>query len=262
MLNIKDQFLTLPPVMRWGYIKNVGDHFLPALNLNCLLQKLFPAISAKTVGDMIRESEQSSVFLEIMSKNHAINGALSRWKLIFLRAFVRLAEPEIFVETGVAHGSSSAVILDALEANKKGNLYSIDLPIVASKDGQLTSWLKGYSFRFEDISTVSTAEQVGWLVPKRFHSRWTLVLGDSLIELPRMANALRRMDVFLHDSLHLYDHMMKEFEIAWPLIPRGGFVLSDDIFLKKHSAVYDFAAAQGLKYQNYFQMGIVRKKSE
>jgi predicted O-methyltransferase YrrM len=40
----------------------------------------------------------------------------------------RLMEPELVADTGVAHGFSTAAILQALEDNQKGRLISIDLP--------------------------------------------------------------------------------------------------------------------------------------
>ena len=41
---------------------------------------------------------------------------------------VRLIKPKCIVETGVSAGVSSAYILQALQDNEKGMLYSIDLP--------------------------------------------------------------------------------------------------------------------------------------
>ena len=47
---------------------------------------------------------------------------------LLLYALVRYCKPDVFVETGVSHGASSAFILAAMEENQKGHLYSIDLP--------------------------------------------------------------------------------------------------------------------------------------
>jgi hypothetical protein len=43
-------------------------------------------------------------------------------------AVVRILKPRAMVETGVANGKSSALILRALERNGSGRLYSVDLP--------------------------------------------------------------------------------------------------------------------------------------
>ena len=37
-------------------------------------------------------------------------------------------QPEVVVETGVAHGVTSRVVLEALNSNDRGHLWSIDLP--------------------------------------------------------------------------------------------------------------------------------------
>lgn len=45
-----------------------------------------------------------------------------------LYTIIRIRKPDIVVETGVAQGVSSTFILQALEDNGRGQLYSIDLP--------------------------------------------------------------------------------------------------------------------------------------
>lgn len=47
---------------------------------------------------------------------------------LFIYLLVRLTKPEVVVKTGVGPGASSALILNALNRNGKGVLYSIDLP--------------------------------------------------------------------------------------------------------------------------------------
>jgi hypothetical protein len=47
---------------------------------------------------------------------------------LILYSIVRAYKPEIVVETGVAHGVTSAFLLCAMHENRKGHLYSIDLP--------------------------------------------------------------------------------------------------------------------------------------
>jgi len=58
------------------------------------------------------------------------------------------------VETGVFSGVSSSYILCAMEANKRGQLYSIDLP----------QWHEGKS---------------GWVIPDYLRHRWHLIQGKS-----------------------------------------------------------------------------------
>src|SRR5258706_11605345 len=74
----------------------------------------------------------------------------------FCYAIVRARRPEVVVETGVGFGVTTAFILAALAQNEHGTLYSVDLPPLG----------------------VGAAEQVGFLVPEEFRSRWRLVRGS------------------------------------------------------------------------------------
>jgi predicted O-methyltransferase YrrM len=131
---------------------------------------------------------------------------------------VRKIRPKIVVETGVSFGITSSFILQAMEENGFGTLYSIDLP-----------------FQF------ATKEEVGMAVPKRLRHRWNLILGDSKIELPRLLKDVGSIDVFFHDSLHTYEHMMFEFKTAWPKIKKNGYLISDNI--DQNNSFIDFCKA-------------------
>lgn len=253
-------FFALPASMRASYLQNISDHFFKKINLFRFLKALFNDCLDREIKQALQQTIQSPLINQMMANQHLINGALSHWKLICLGSIIRLARPKVVVETGVAHGSSSAVILEALSENKSGELYSIDLPVFASQNGELKPWLEGYAFKAEDISTVRNLDQLGWLVPDHLRGRWKLILGDSLNELPTLLQRLPHVDVFLHDSLHTYEHMVKEFEIVWPILGPKGIILADDIFLKGHSAIYDFSDRVGEKFKNYFQMGAIRKR--
>jgi hypothetical protein len=134
-----------------------------------------------------------------------------------LYVIVRLLKPDIVVETGVYMGMSSCFILQAEEDNGQGELYSIDLPTSNRKlaDGC------GYY--------VPQGKQVGWVVPENLKHRWHLILGDSREQLPPLLEQLGTIDVFLHDSLHTFEHQKWEYETAWPFIKEGGLLLSHDI---------------------------------
>jgi hypothetical protein len=63
----------------------------------------------------------------------------------------------------------------------------------------------------------------------------------NIIELPRLLKDLDSIDVFFHDSLHTYEHMMFEFKTAWPKIKKNGILISDDIHL--NNSFIDFCKA-------------------
>jgi predicted O-methyltransferase YrrM len=135
---------------------------------------------------------------------------------------VRMLKPETVVETGVADGFSSAVILQALEDNNSGELYSIDLPP------------RGQRLSDGHIYSLPSGKQVGWAIPRVLYHRWHLILGDSSQKLPRLLQELGEIDIFIHDSLHTEKHMMFEYETAWPSIKQGGLLLSDNIGTSFH----------------------------
>ncbi|GKS59007.1 hypothetical protein YTPLAS18_25340 [Nitrospira sp.] len=133
---------------------------------------------------------------------------------------VRLMKPGTVVETGVEHGISSWLILLAMQRNREGVLYSIDLPnheAMVDNSGR------------QQINHLPQGRQPGWLVPEELRGRWHLHLGDAKQVLPDLLKRLGGVDMFIHDSLHSYDHMMFEYRTAWPFIKGGGLLLSDDI---------------------------------
>lgn len=128
-----------------------------------------------------------------------------------------LLQPKAVVETGVAHGITSAFILQALAENGRGHLYSIDLP--AFKRG---------SEKF-----------VGIAVPERLKNRWTLTLDLSSHALPRLLPRLGEIDLFLHDSDHSYHNQLMEYNLGWRYLSQGGVLLSDDV--NSSNAFIEFA---------------------
>lgn len=122
---------------------------------------------------------------------------------IALRAF----KPDVVVETGIASGVSSSYLLLALHKNARGRLYSVDIG---------------------DTSYLPPGRPNGWVVPDWLRSRWEMRLGDSRHLLPELLAELGSTDVFIHDSLHTYEHMLWEFRAAYPYIRPGGLLFCDD----------------------------------
>jgi predicted O-methyltransferase YrrM len=119
----------------------------------------------------------------------------------------RLLEPAVVVETGVAYGVSSAFILRALEENGRGVLHSVDLPPLRRE--------------YESFWGVG--------VDRAHERRWKLHRGSSVRVLPRLLEELETVDLFVHDSLHTYRNMRREFEAVWPHLRTGGALIADDV---------------------------------
>lgn len=126
-----------------------------------------------------------------------------------LYALVRALKAERVVETGVASGSSSRYILEALKRNGGGRLCSIDLP---------------------DGTGIPKGQSVGWQVPEDLRKGWSLTLGDAKVELPKVLSGLKEIDLFFHDSDHSEQHMTFEFGQAWAHLRTGGVLGSDDVY--------------------------------
>jgi Methyltransferase domain len=128
----------------------------------------------------------------------------------FVRAIwclVRCLRPKHVVETGVAHGLSSRFILEALERNGDGHLWSIDRPPMEPE------W----------------AAQIGIAVDGRFQHRWSYILGSSRRRLPSLLRQLGEIDLFVHDSLHSERNVRFEMDRAWAALRPGGAIVVDDI---------------------------------
>jgi predicted O-methyltransferase YrrM len=160
---------------------------------------------------------------------------------------IRKIRPEIIVETGVWYGNSSAIILLALDNNKYGRLFSIDLPAQHETGG--------YSYEFPCGSGIYRSASLpqgrspGFTVPDYLKNRWELILGDSRIELPKLFQKLQIVDMFLHDSLHSYENMMFEFTLAHKFLKQGGYILSDNI--NWNNAFTDFNKGLSLQACTY-----------
>jgi len=115
--------------------------------------------------------------------------------------------PATVVETGVAHGLTSRVILEGLDRNGSGHLWSVDLPAVDP----------------------ALHHEIGMAVPQDLRSRWTYVKGTSRWRLPHLVRGLRRVDLFVHDSLHTARNLCFELDTVWPALPPGGIAVVDDI---------------------------------
>lgn len=165
-----------------------------------------------------------------------LNTTFGKW----MYCCIRVLKPESMIETGVAHGASSWIILNAMHKNGKGRLYSIDLP-----DHDTHA---GYNFK--------TKPKTGWLVPVQLKSNWELHLGDAKILLPEILNKLGSVDIFFHDSDHSYEHMKFEFETVFPFI-NDGLILSDDVH--KNKAFGEFVQKQHLKALQFNKGGAAKK---
>jgi methyltransferase family protein len=124
----------------------------------------------------------------------------------------RHLRPRNVIETGVAHGVTSRFILEALERNGSGHLWSIDRPPIERE------W----------------QEQIGIAVDRyRFQHRWSYIRGSSRRRLPGVLSRLGKIDLFVHDSLHSERNVRFEMDRAWAALRPGGAIIVDDIDMNR-----------------------------
>jgi len=132
-------------------------------------------------------------------------------------SLVRLLKPDKVVETGVANGHST-FLLNAILKNGKGTLYSIDV-----------------------------ATNVGILVDEQLKTNWRLHIlpRTNEIELNKYLSIIAPVDMFIHDSNHMYYWQMLEYRAFLKHINNYGLILSDDV--DSSFAFIDFCNENKLK---------------
>lgn len=180
------------------------EHFLssitgiPAQNIRAFLDE---PVHDRAFGATLQAAESFFKTANIVSAD------LYAKKVLLQYAAIRAFAPEVILETGVASGVSSSYLLLALNKNGRGRLHSIELG---------------------DQRFLPPGKPPGWIVPERLRSPWDLQIGDSRELLPKLLAELGTVDVFVHDSLHTYEHMLWEYRAAYPFIRPGGLLISDD----------------------------------
>ncbi|MEM3573395.1 MAG: class I SAM-dependent methyltransferase [Nitrososphaeria archaeon] len=155
-------------------------------------------------------------------------------------AVTRALKPRVVIETGVASGFSTALILQSLSLNGRGLLYSIDVP------------------NLDPEAVLPDGKEPGWLIPKGLKERWTFIYGLSRDKLKPLLQKLGSVDLFLHDSEHSYENMMFEFKAVWPFLREGGILLADDVTV--NTAFKDFVNMKRPTYvTNFGGLGACRK---
>lgn len=232
-----------------------------ALYFLCRPENVIDVISGKTGGrgyiELRDKLSGDTTFLEAL-KEKASSLANEDFELnkdhYFLYAVVRTVKPCLMLETGVFDGSFSTIYLKALydnysEEGLDGRLISIDLPAGESIEESTT--------RMRRIH-LPPGCRPGWLIPDNLRDRWELHIGDSRQLLPQILSGCKELDLFFHDSLHTYSHMMFEYETAWPKLKKGGVLMSHDIHWNR--AFINFVSSKGLSEHCWHGFGIVRKE--
>ncbi|MCK4659247.1 MAG: class I SAM-dependent methyltransferase [Phycisphaerae bacterium] len=194
------------------------------------------------------EEYKTSQFLKEYDETNAallkqlghLRATSSRFDCETLYLTVRAAKPQVVVETGVLYGAFSAHFLEALERNGGGQLICLDLPSPPGRPPQDA------------------------LVPPRLRGRSKLVLGDTKDTLADVFKEAGSIDLFNHDSLHTFPHMMWEYLMAHRALKPGGVLTSHDVLAGRFhpNAFPTFTDALGYRHTIVRNYGIAIKPSD
>lgn len=170
--------------------------------------------NSNLIESLNKELESKVEFLKIMNQYwealKGFGGGMEIDDCRILYIICRVIRPKIVVETGTGHGFSSSFIIQALEDNGYGELYSIDL-------------------HYRNGISVPIGKQPGWVIPEYLKHRFHLFLGESTRIMPKLLRKLGKIDIFIHDSRHTYRTMIKEYETVLPYLRKDGLLLSHDV---------------------------------
>jgi predicted O-methyltransferase YrrM len=119
-----------------------------------------------------------------------------------LYALVRSRKPRIVLETGVANGHCTVVLLTATSRNGSGSVHSTD---ISSNVGAL----------------LTAEERANW----QFHR---LPHDGSRAAFSALLGTLGAIDLFFHDSEHTYGWQNFEYQSVLPLLSQMGALVTDD----------------------------------
>ena len=196
-------------------------------------------------------------FSELDRRTHQI--ACERFMMstdyLCLYSLIRELKPTIVVETGVFDGFYTACFLKAICDNYqldniKGRLFSIDLPAY----GEIEYSTSEHKHR----KTLPPNCEPGWVIPEELREWWRLLLGPSQEHLPKLLEDVGEVDVFFHDSLHTYDHMLWEYQTVWPYIRNRGLLLSHDVHWTR--AFKHFVKKETREACSYHGFGGIKKR--
>ena len=170
------------------------------------------------------KSTEFEIDLRDRLKDVRYSGKLTFQNGRLLYIITRLMRPRVVVETGVFAGGSTAYILNALEENGAGKLFSIDR---------------------KDPFLLKIGREPGFAIDEELRDNWHLILGRSSEKLQPLLDCLNSLDFFFHDSDHSYENMLYEFQTIWPFLSSGGLLLSDNIDM--NSSFDDFCGTRGVR---------------
>lgn len=189
---------------------SLNDLYSAASDVHTDARELVAAHFTGGSGDAQLVAQEATEAMDTLAKRYVaaelpypVDWSVGQGTAHALYAIVRSRQPDVVVETGVANGHSSYLILRALARNGRGRLISIDVD-----------------------------PRAGVLVDPALRASWDLRI---LPETQRAAafsglmGEIGAADIFIHDSDHRYQWQRLELAAAAEAVGSGGIIASDDV---------------------------------
>ena len=135
-------WLLKAPLAHWSLSKT-------GVNAVTFIKYLFPEAPLGEIEGLFTEIQSTHPLYQHLEQLDNLEGKQPKGAIVcgtsyneaeLIYVIVRLLRPNCIVETGVAAGVSSTFILEALNRNDRGELYSIDLPSTARCEDGWKYW--------------------------------------------------------------------------------------------------------------------------
>jgi predicted O-methyltransferase YrrM len=227
--------------------------------VECQLRRLARHFGFDAEQTIVELLEASHLCSEVETNVRCVDGFIKKEWLspaefglfrLALFVLVKNTQAKKIVETGVLHGFTSLLLLEAIKNLDDGALVSIDLP---SKYGLPPANKDGYN------DTLPENCNSGWVVPERLKMNWELIFGHS-VEVLKNRDFTNEIDIFVHDSEHTYETMMSEFHFAWSALKPGGVLVVDNVEANNSLADFSIEVDKSVFYLPSDTVGVSNSK--
>jgi len=179
------------------------------------------------------KSDVQSIINKIsLRNNRKYNLIETSGSLTLIYFLILLKKPNNIIETGVAYGFSTEIILNAINKNKCGHLFSSDLPYYKIKN---------------------STRNIGIAVSKKLKKNWTLNIKGDEIAISKFLEKINKIDFFHYDSDKSYSGRKKITQLILKKLNNKSTFVMDDIqdntFFRDFVIKYKFEY-HIFKYQN------------
>lgn len=145
---------------------------------------------------------------------------------ILLYVLIRARRPKLVVETGVYYGGNSAFILRALMRNGSGRCISFELD---ETDIAVSRTLR-HPWVGDSETYAAYGLKPGFIVPEYLRGAdWRICRKNFLLGEPSVNQLGEKIDLFVHDSEHTFEHVVGELECWKSHAAPNSLAVTDDI---------------------------------